>query len=49
MQHPDETLANVHMKHLETWYMLATCIDMQHLNLLLQQPDKTLAIFVWNG
>jgi hypothetical protein len=29
--------------------MLATCIDMQHLNLLLQQPDKTLAIFVWNG
>jgi hypothetical protein len=27
--------------------MLATCIYMQHLDLLLQYPDKTLATFVW--
>ena len=28
--------------------MLATCIYMQHPNLLLQHPDKTLATYIWN-
>jgi hypothetical protein len=39
MQHPDETLAKhtyeTHFKH-----MLATCMYMQHRDLLLQHPDK---------
>ena len=49
MQNLDETLANIRMKHLKHLkYMLATCMYMQHPDLLLQHLDKTLATFVWN-
>jgi uncharacterized protein YejL (UPF0352 family) len=46
MKYSDETLANILMKHLKTLekHVLATCMYMQHLALLLQHPDKTLAI-----
>jgi hypothetical protein len=35
------------MKLMKTLHMLATCMYMQHSDLLLQHPDKTLATFVW--
>jgi hypothetical protein len=40
MQHYDETLATS-MKHLK--HMLATCMYMQHPDLLLQHPNKKFA------
>jgi hypothetical protein len=45
------------MKHLQTYvsntwkylkHMLATCMYMQHPDVLLQHPDKILATYVWN-
>jgi hypothetical protein len=50
-------ICNIKIKYLQTYvrntwkylkHMLATCMYMQHLYLLLQHPDKTLATFVWN-
>ena len=46
MQHPDETLVSICMKHLKHLkHMLTTYMYMQHLDLLLQYIDKTLATF----
>jgi hypothetical protein len=39
-----KTFANIHMKHMKTLEIYAC--NMQHLDLLLQYPDKTLATFI---
>jgi hypothetical protein len=48
MQHPDDILANICMKHLKILETYACNIHMymQHPDLLLQHPDKTFTIFV---
>jgi hypothetical protein len=47
MQYSDETLSNIRMKHLKYLkHMLATFMYIQHPEILLQHPDKTLATYV---
>jgi hypothetical protein len=49
MQHPDETLANIHMKHLKT---LETYVCNMYVYTTSRSTfatsNKTLAIYVWN-
>jgi hypothetical protein len=48
MQYPDETLANIHMKHLKTFatYMLATCMYIATSRSTFVTLNKTLATFI---
>jgi hypothetical protein len=47
MQHPNKNTLNIRFKQLKTSekHTLATCMYIQHPDLLLQHADETLAIY----